>query len=75
MVVRTENIERPKTECHIFLETETLLFLFVVFFFLDFYCCCLFVCLFICLFVCFVLFFRVTSFYALGLSRFCSAIF
>ena len=74
MVVRTENIERPKTECHIFLETETLLFLFVVFFFFRFLLL-LFVCLFICLFVCFVLFFRVTSFYALGLSRFCSAIF
>ena len=55
MVVRTENIERPKTECHIFLETETLLFLFVVFFFR--FLLLLFVCLFICLFVCFVLFF------------------
>ena len=73
MVVRTENIERPETECHIFLETETLLFLFVVFFFR--FLLLLFVCLFICLFVCFVLFFRVTSFYPLGLSRFCSAIF
>ena len=55
MVVRTENIETPKTECHIFHETETLVCLFEVFF-LDFYCCCLFVCLFVC-------FFRVTSFY------------
>ena len=45
MVVRTENIETPKTECHIFHETETLVCLFVVFF-KDFYCCCLFVCLF-----------------------------
>ena len=50
MVVRTENIERPKTECHIFLETETLLFLFVVFFFR--FLLLLFVCLFVYLFVC-----------------------
>ena len=33
MVVRTENIETPKTECHIFHETETLVCLFVVSFF------------------------------------------
>ena len=49
MVVRTENIETQKTECHIFRETETLVCLFVVSFF-RFYCCCLFVCLFLCLF-------------------------
>ena len=33
MVVRTENIETQKTECHIFHETETLVCLFVVSFF------------------------------------------
>ena len=73
MAVRTENMETPKTECLIFHETEAFVCLFVVSFFR--FLLLLFVCLFICLFVCFVLFFRVTSFYPLGLSRFCSAIF
>ena len=54
MVVRTENIETPKTECHIFHETETLVCLFVVSFFR--FLLLLFVCLFVCSFVCF--FFR-----------------
>ena len=49
MVVRTENIETQKTECHIFHETETLVCLFVVSFFR--FLLLLFVCLFICLFV------------------------
>ena len=49
MVVRTENIETPKTECHIFHETETLAGLFLVSFFR--FLLLLFVCLFICLFV------------------------
>ena len=54
MVVRTENIETPKTECHIFHETETLVCLFVVSFFRFL------LLLFICLFV----FFHVSSFYS-----------
>ena len=37
MVVRTENIETPQTQCHIFHDTEILVCLFV---FLDFCCCC-----------------------------------
>ena len=49
MVVRTENIETPKTECHIFHETETLVCLFVVSFFR--FLLLLFVCLFVYLFV------------------------
>ena len=49
MVVRTENIETPKTECHIFHETETLVCLFLVSFFR--FLLLLFVCLFICLIV------------------------
>ena len=53
MVVRTENIETQKTECHIFHETETLVCLFVVSFFR--FLLLLFVCLFICLFVFFML--------------------
>ena len=48
MVVRTENIETPKTECHLFHETETLVCLFVVFFR---FLLLLFVCLFVHLFV------------------------
>ena len=44
MVVRTENIETQKTECHIFHETETLVCLFVVSFFR--FLLLLFVCLF-----------------------------
>ena len=55
MVVRTENIETQKTECHIFHETETLVCLFVVSFFR--FLLLLFVCL-------FVFFFHVTSFYS-----------
>ena len=58
MVVRTENIETQKTECHIFHETETLVCSFVVSFFR--FLLLLFVCLFVCLFV----FFHVTSFYS-----------
>ena len=50
MVVRTENIETQKTECHIFRETETLVCLFVVSFFR--FLLLLFVCLFVYLFVC-----------------------
>ena len=54
MVVRTENIETQKTECHIFHETETLVCLFVVSFFRFL------LLLFVCLFV----FFHVTSLYS-----------
>ena len=54
MVVRTEKLGTSKTECHIFHETETLVCLFIVFFFR-------FLLLFVCLPV--VVFFRVTSFY------------
>ena len=57
MVVRTENIETQKTECHIFHETETFVCLFVVSFFR--FLLLLFVYLFVCLF-----FFRFTSFYS-----------
>ena len=60
MVVRAENIETPKTECHIFHETETLVCLFLVSFFR--FLLLLFVCLFVYLFDCF--FFHVTSFYS-----------
>ena len=49
MAVRTENIEKPKTECLIFHETEAFVCLFVVSFFR--FLLLLFVCLFICLFV------------------------
>ena len=62
MVVRTENIETQKTECHIFHETETLVCLFVVSFFR--FLLLLFVCLFVCLFICLFVFFQVTSFYS-----------
>ena len=61
MVVRTENIETQKTECHIFHETETLVCLFVVSFFR--FLLLLFVGLSVCLFVC-LFFFYVTSFYS-----------
>ena len=45
MVVRTENIETQKTECIYFMRQKHL-FACLLFLFLDFYCCCLFVCLF-----------------------------
>ena len=61
MVVRTENIETQKTECHIFHETETLVCLFVVSFYR--FLLLLFVGLSVCLFVC-LFFFHVTSFYS-----------
>ena len=57
MVVRTENIETQKTECHIFHETETLVCLFVVSFFR--FLLLLFVCLFVCFFSCYLVLFIV----------------